>query len=284
MEQDNGEDRDERPARDTGEVRARHEANRMSWNEGAVWYTEKVDEDIEFLRSGKSSVHPVERRNLGDLSSWCARAIHLQCASGRDTLSLLNEGAREVIGIDISDRHIENARRTSEALGAPATWYRCDVLDAPRELDGTADLVYTGRGALCWLHDLEAWAGVVARLLKPGGVVHIFEDHPATWLFEIDTEDLRPSGNNYFEHAESSKGWPDVYIGKLAIPEEEQTRKYERLWSLSSIFMALRNAGLVIELFEEYREPYWRIFDKLKPEQKETLPLTFAMMARRPAA
>jgi len=282
-EQDDDDDRPEAIARDEVEVRARHESNRMSWNEGAVWYSERVEEDIEFLRAGKSSIHPIERRNIGDLSGWCARAIHLQCASGRDTLSLLNEGAREVVGVDISDRHIENARRTSEALGAPASWHRCDVLDTPHELDGTADLVYTGRGALCWLHDLDAWGGVIARLLKPGGIVHIFDDHPTAWLFDNEAEDLVSSGNNYFTHAESSKGWPDVYIGELAIPEEEQTRKYERLWSLSAIFMALRRAGLVVELFEEYPDRFWRCFDNLKPEHEGKIPITFAMMARKVA-
>jgi SAM-dependent methyltransferase len=278
---DDNNDRPEQPARDADEVRARHEANRASWNEGAVWYTDRIEEDIEFLRSGKSSVHPIERRNLGDLSPWCNRAIHLQCASGRDTLSLLAEGAREVVGVDISDRHIANATRTSDALGAPAQWFRCDVLDTPHELDGTADLVYTGRGAICWLHDMDAWAAVIHRLLKPGGVVHLYDDHPISWLFDINAETLIFSGNSYFDHAESSKGWPAVYIGELAIPLAEQTRKYERSWNISTMFMALHNAGLAVELFGEYPDRYWQAFDKLKPELEGKIPLSFAMMARK---
>ena len=72
-----------------------------------------------------------------------------------DTLSLLLEGEQQVIGVDISDVHIANARQLSAALQAPAVWYRCDILDTPHELDGVADLVYTGQGALNWLHDLE---------------------------------------------------------------------------------------------------------------------------------
>ena len=178
------------PAADAAEVRARHDANRAAWNEGAARYTEEIEETIAFLRSGGSNLHPVERANLGDLAAWCRMAIHLQCASGRDTLSLWNEGVSQVVGVDISDVHIANARRISAALAAPATWYRCDVLDTPHELDGTADLVYTGRGALCWLHDLNGWAAVIARLLKPGGLFHVFDDHPVNWLFEQDTEDL----------------------------------------------------------------------------------------------
>ena len=73
------------------------------------------------------------------------------------------------------------ARRKTAALATPgcqASWYCCDVLAAPPALDGTADLVHTGRGALYWMMDLDAWDRVVCRLLKPGGKLHVFEGHP----------------------------------------------------------------------------------------------------------
>ena len=123
-------------ARDAAEVRARHEANRIAWNEGAVAYREEIEETVRFLRAGGSNLHPVERANLGVLKDWCATAIHLQCASGRDTLSLRNEGVANLVGIDISDLHIENARATATALGWHAAFVRCDVLDTPHEFDG----------------------------------------------------------------------------------------------------------------------------------------------------
>ena len=77
--------------------------------------------------------------------AWCKRAIHLQCAGGRETLSLWNQGAAEVIGVDISDTMIACAQAKSDRLRAPATWYCCDILDTPSVLNRTADLVYTGR-------------------------------------------------------------------------------------------------------------------------------------------
>lgn len=270
------------PATTAEEVRARHEANRAAWNEGAARYTAEIEETIAFLAAGGSNLHPVERTNLGDLAAWCRMAIHLQCASGRDTLSLWNEGVPQVVGVDISDVHIANARRISEALRASAVWYRCDLLDTPHELDGTADLVYTGRGALGWLHDLDGWAAVIARLLKPGGIMSVFDDHPVTWLFEPETETLVATGYDYFAHSDSSQGWPSTYIGALDVPVAEQARKYERLWPLSAVFGALRGAGLVVEHFGEHREEYWDSFPKLKSELKARIPMTFSMIARRP--
>ena len=59
------------PAVSAEEVRARHEANRAAWNEGAVRYTAEIEETIAFLASGGSNLHPVERANLGDLAAWC---------------------------------------------------------------------------------------------------------------------------------------------------------------------------------------------------------------------
>ena len=270
-----------RPAADAAEVRAWHEANRASWNEAAAHYLTKVEETIAFLRAGGSNLHPIERAMLGDLRAF-GTAIHLMCASGQDTLSLWNEGVGRVIGVDISDAHIANARRTSEALGAPAAWYRSDVLETPPELDGTADLVYTGRGAICWLHDLERWAAVVRRLLRPGGVLSLFDDHPATWLFDTDAESYVHSGADYFAHAESSQGWPDTYIGDLAVPVERQSEKFERLWPLGAVFGALRRAGLAVEHLGEHPESYWDGFPHLRSELRGKIPMTFSLLARRP--
>ena len=120
------------------DIRERHQANRAAWNEAANSYRQQIERDVEFIRAGGKNLMPPELEYLADLKSWCKRAIHLQCAGGRDTLSLWNQGAAQVIGVDISDEMIAVARAKSDALGAPATWYCCDVLDTPHELDGTA--------------------------------------------------------------------------------------------------------------------------------------------------
>ena len=106
-------------ARDSNEVRQFHQHNRESWNEAAEGYAAKIDDTIAFLRAGGSNLHPLERANLGSLGEWCESAIHLQCASGRDTLSLWNEGVSRVAGIDISDAQIANARSTRRARYPP---------------------------------------------------------------------------------------------------------------------------------------------------------------------
>jgi SAM-dependent methyltransferase len=265
------------------QIRRMHESNRAAWNEGAVGYTEYIG-DMAVLPHGGTTLQAVELDHLGDLS-WCAWAIHLQCASGADTLSLHNLGAREVIGVDISDVHIENARRKTEELGFPARWYRCDVLDTPHELDGTADLVYTGKGALCWLQDIEGWALVVARLLRPGGRFYCYEGHPATWSFRLDAShwEWDPEFSYFRTEPEASQGWPPEYLGDVVrTPVEEQATKYERGWPVSTVINALIDAGLRLDRFTEHPDKYWNSFPNISPEETAALPQTFALwMTRR---
>jgi SAM-dependent methyltransferase len=274
-------ERNEDFAHDEAEIRARHESNRAGWNEGAAEYTAGIQNTIEFLRAGKSNLHPVERTYLDDILPWCGTAIHLQCASGRDTLSLWIEGANRVIGVDISDVHIQNARKISAALNAPAEWYRCDVLDTPHELDGVADLVYTGRGALCWLQDLDRWATVVNRLLRPGGYASVFDGHPITWLFDTEAETYQYNGTDYFSHCTSGMGWPSTYIGEIEIPLEKQARKYECLWTLGQIFTSLTQAGLTVVHLMEHPDPFWDEFPNLKEELRGRIPNTFSILAKK---
>ncbi len=148
---------------------------------------------------------------------------------GRDTLSLWNLGATEVVGIDFSPRMLDLARRLTLATGAPATWVEADVLHVPHDLDRTADLLYTGRGAIIWLQDLDAWAAVLRRLLAPSGRLVIFDGHPAEWLFDGDGRGgWILTDYDYFGGPEASQGWAPEYIDRLSIPDGGQHLKFAR--------------------------------------------------------
>ena len=271
-------------AAEAADARAMHAANGAAWDEAAERYEGWFDEAVALIRAGGSNLFPVEHELLGDLraASGTARAIHLQCAGGRDTLSLWNRGAREVVGIDISPRMLELAARLTEATGAPARWIEADVLDAPHELDGTADLVYTGRGAIIWLHDLDAWAAVIARLLAPAGRLVIFDGHPAEWLFDADADGhLVATEYDYFGGPEASKGWAPEYIDRLSVAEDDQSWKFARAWTLGEIVTALLGAGLRLERLVEYPVDWWAGHRDLRPEDRGRIPLSFGIVATR---
>jgi SAM-dependent methyltransferase len=263
------------------ETRQLHEENRAGWNEGAAAYEADLLERIEFLRAGRTNFVRPEYEYLNDLGRWCKRAIHLQCAGGTDTLSLWNLGAQEVVGVDISERMIEVARRKGEALSAPARWFRCDVLDTPSELDGTADLVYTGRGALCWLHDIDGWAAVVYRLLRPGGKLYIFEGHPMSFVWNMEESEFKldPIYGDYFaEKVFSDQGWPETYIGDLGKPASEHAMKHERQWKLGDVINPLVAKGMRLAKLEEHPDSFWEAMPKMSAEMLRRLPQTYSLL------
>jgi SAM-dependent methyltransferase len=262
-----------------GDVRSMHAANMAAWDEAAERYEGWFDEAVALIRSGGTNLFGVETELIGDLRGRCRRAIHLQCAAGRDTLSLWNQGADEVVGIDFSPRMLELAQRLTEATGAPARWILSDVLDVPAELDGTADLVYTGRGSLIWLQDLDGWAAVIARLLSPTGRFVLFEGHPAEWLFDVDEDGhWIATDYDYFGGAEASKGWAPEYIDRLSIPEDDQHWKFARAWTLGEVITALLGAGLRLDAVAEHPIDWWGGHADVRPEERGRIPLSFSVV------
>jgi SAM-dependent methyltransferase len=277
-------DSDVRPATpaEAADVRAMHAATGKAWDEAAERYEGWLEEAIELIRGGGSNLFPEEEELLGDLHA-CRRAIHLQCAGGRDTLSLWRLGAGEVVGIDLSPRMIDLASRLTAATGAPATWFVADVLDTPHSLDGSAGLVYTGRGSLLWLQDLDAWAAVVARLLVPGGRLVLFEGHPFEWLVDGDEDGhWTLTDYDYFAGPEASRGWSPGFIDHLSIPDGAQHWKFSRAWTLGEVVTAIAGAGLRIERLVEYPRDWWSGHGDILPEERSRLPLSFGLVATHP--
>ena len=269
-------------AAERADVPTMHAANRAAWDEAAERYEGWYDEAVALIRSGGTNLFGVEVELIGDLHGRCRRAIHLQCAGGRDTLSLWNQGADEVVGVDFSPKMLALAARLTAATGAPARWVLSDVLETPHELDGTADLLYTGRGSLIWLQDLDAWAAVIARLLSPSGRFVLFEGHPAEWLFDADADGRWIATDyDYFGGAEASRGWAPEYIDHLSIDEVDQSWKFARAWTLGEVITALLGANLRLEAVAEYPIDWWGGHADVRPEDRARIPLSFSVTGRR---
>ena len=167
-----------------------HAANRAAWDEAAEryegWFDEAVDADPG---AAARTCFPVEQDLIGDLRGRCRRAIHLQCAGGRDTLSLWNLGADEVVGVDFSPRMLDLARAPDGGDRRPRAWVEADVLDTPHELDGTADLAVHGpRRDPVAPGPRRAGRRCCGGSWRRTGRLVIFDGHPAEWLFDGDGE------------------------------------------------------------------------------------------------
>ena len=264
-----------------------HRINEVAWDKVAAKYEPDIEQDVMLLQAGGTSLLDSEIRILGDLSKWCERAVHLQCSHGLDALSLWKLGAREVIGIDISSAMLKLARRKAELLGAPAIWIHSDVLDTSTELDKTADLVYTGKGAIPWIMNLKRWAEVVTRLLTPGGMLYIFEGHPLNWLWEPEASEyqIREDGGDYFSsEPRVNRDFPGQAISRAGSGRGQALQAFERQWTLGDIVTSLAAAGLKLEHLEEHSEHYWSHFPNIEKDLFRRLPYSFSLVMRRNAA
>ncbi len=153
-------------------------------------------------------------------------------------------------------------------------------------------MVYTGKGALCWLPDLDRWAHTVAHFLKPGGRLFYLEDHPIAELYEWVAE---PKGlvrrNQYFQHEPIRDESPGTY----AAPDAKLQNAVSFCWvhPIAEALRALLGAGLRVESFTEFPYTYWHRYPSMHQDRhgywhldrgEGTLPLMYSLRARKPAS
>ncbi|MCE9622076.1 MAG: class I SAM-dependent methyltransferase [Actinomycetia bacterium] len=225
---------------------------------------------------------------LGDIRGL--RGVHLQCHIGSDTISLARLGA-DMAGLDFSAPALEVARRLAARYGDSIEFVESDLYGALDVLPTESfDFVFTGIGALCWLPDIERWAGIVASLLKPGGFLFIREGHPVLWSLCDPREDgLLVIEFPYFANEGTVFTEATTYVeheGELAAPTIVSFNH-----GLAEIFNALWRAGLHITLFEEHRSVPWNPLGDAMEEytpgewqlrtNRDRMPLTFTLRAEK---
>lgn len=261
-------------------------SNQAAWNTVAQKYASEVRRDIEFLRAGGVSLAERERLALMSIPR-VGRAIHLQCSHGLDTLSLVNLGFAEVIGIDLSEAMLLLARQKSDELGFPAQWIHADVLEPPESLRVTADLVYTGKGAIPWLRSVSRWAEVIAWLLRPGGYLYVYEAHPLDWIWQPGASSHRlHAQRSYFDdQPRENEDFPASAVARYSVGDDRHPPvAWEYHHTLGEIVTALLRAGLDLLQLAEHSEDYWPRFPRIATEEMARLPHTFSLLARRPTA
>ena len=218
-------------------------ANRELWDRLAAVHVKSAFYDVPGFLKGKTSLSPIELEMLGDLRG--KSVLHLQCHFGLDTLSMARMGAT-VTGVDFSRVAIENARLLNDQLGLQATFIESDVNRLDEVLEGEFDLVFASFGIVGWHEDLERWAWIVARYLKPGGKFCFAEFHPVRWMLSDDFSRIQYS---YFkagaivEEGVKSYANPEAGIHGTA---------YGWNHSLGEVFGALEGQGLTVRSFKEY--------------------------------
>lgn len=255
-------------------------ANRRVWDEWARINQDSALYDAAAFKAGQTSLKPIELEEVGSVAG--KSLLHLQCHFGQDTLSWARMGAK-VTGVDLSPEAIRRAQALAAELKLDARFVCSDVLALEALGDEQFDIVFVSYGALIWLPDLDRWARTVARHLKPGGMFHLVEFHPAISLLNEEATAIEAS---YFRGDAMSFQTTSSYAGG----EHAPMTSYEWQFTIADVVTVLLQAGLTLRSLREF--PYcvhhcWPFLTESAPGQfvvkhyPGMLPLLFSIAAQK---
>ncbi len=219
------------------------EKNQLSWNARTPVHVNSEFYDVKGFLEGKSSLNEIELGLLGNIRG--KSILHLQCHFGQDSISLARLGA-DVVGVDFSDKAIDMARQLASDSNVSAEFICSNIFDLNQHLDRDFDLVFTSYGTIAWFPDLQPWAALISKYLRPGGKFVFVEFHPVVWMFDNDFKNI---SYRYF------KGEPieELESGTYAEPSAAITTQ-SITWNhgLAEVIGALLQNNFTINSFEEY--------------------------------
>ncbi len=235
-----------------------------------------------------------EWEDLGDLAG--RDVLHLQCHLGTETAAFARRGARSVTGLDLSGAAVREARRLAAASQDRIEYVQANVYDAAQALDGRRfDVVYTGKGALCYLPDLDRWADTVAALLRPGGLLYVVEFHPvlqSLGLVPGAPDDKQLVLRNDYLAGRGARELDATFTYTDGPPLTAATTSFEWAHGLGEVVTSLTRAGIGIRSLRESDEIPWPRWPHMVPtgdgfwrlpDDEPRIPLCYALLAAAPS-
>lgn len=163
--------------------------------------------------------------------------LDIGCGSGHSLLYMDKQGAKELWGLDLSSKQIENARKLLSDNSLNANLFVSPMEENPGIPDDYFDFVYSIY-AFGWTIDLKQSISLVHRYLKKDGAYIFSWDNPLMQCIEADS-------NKYT----ISRSYLDEAI--IDLTKGNHTMKLKN-WKLSTYINELASAGFKIDkLIEE---------------------------------
>ena len=255
--------------------------NKESWNNKAEVHYDSEFYDTKSFINGRNSLNPIELALLPDLKG--KSVLHLQCHFGQDTISFSRMGA-ETIGVDLSDKSIDLARKLAKETSSNTQFICCDLYDLPKHLDQQFDVVFASYGTIGWLPDINKWAQLISKYLKPGGQFVFAEFHPVVWMFDDDFKEIK---YRYFNSGAIVENEDGTYAEEEAAINQDYV-----MWNhgLAEVVNALIKSGLTISDLQEYDYSPYNCFSHTEEigekkfrikHLKNSIPMVYSILAEK---
>ena len=260
----------------TSEITA---ANRKAWDQAADHHRRHPQFQRllnGFCQDGFSCLDAVLTARLSALSLAGKSVVQLCCNNGREILSVKNLGAGTCLGIDQSEAFIAQAGELAAAGKIDCDFLCADVYDLPGELTGCFDLVLITIGVFGWMPDLEKFCSIMKRLLRPGGQIAVYEDHPILNMYGSEKPYPCLPSYSYFDNRPQPEASGLDYFGGT---HYEAETNYWTTHKLSDILTAMIGLDFRLEIFEEFAHDIgtWALYEN----QEHQLPLSIYLQVRK---
>jgi len=256
------------------------EINRRAWNLRTGAHIDSEFYGNESFKRGRNSLNKFELDLMGDIKG--KDVLHLQCHFGQDSISMSRMGAK-VTGVDLSDKAIEVARDLAKELNQDTRFFINDVMSFPDVHEEKYDIIFSTYGTIGWLPDMDEWAKMVKKFLKPGGKLYLVEFHPVVWMYDDAFKEITYS---YFNRGANN----DTEVGTYADNDSDIEYAYID-WNhpISDVVNGLIKAGMAIEVLNEYDHSPNPIFQnsvEFEPGKfrighvQDRVPLVYAIQAK----
>jgi len=197
--------------------------------------------------------------------------LDLGCGYGWHSRYAAEQGAQTVLGIDLSERMIDEAKRRNAADNIT---YRVCSMEGYEYPESVYDLVISNL-ALHYIADLDPVFEKVFQTLKPGGIFLFNIEHPVftagineDWLYDQDGAPTAWPVDDYFYPGERQT----IFLGQRVTKQHH---------TLTQILMGVIRAGFSLEHVEE-AQPSREMMDIEGMKDEMRRPMMLLVRARRP--
>jgi SAM-dependent methyltransferase len=240
--------------------------NRDAWNASADQHRRSAEwlRLVDAVQSKSfSCLDSTLTEQLQQVGIAAKAVIQLGCNNGREALSLFALGASEVVGVDQSSAFLEQARLLAEQSPYSPEFVEADIHGLAANLDERFDVALITIGVLNWMPDLGAFFHHVARVLKPGGTLVIYETHPFLEMLDPQASDPWRISSCYFQTDPVVETGAIVYEGT---GEQNDLQSYWHIHRVGDVLAGVIGAGLQLRAFNEYphsnREDIYAIYEQ----------------------
>ncbi len=255
-------------------IQAWEEAAPIHWRHNQAWQLKA------FGTPGFSCLKEVETEILLTLGVAGKDVAQVCCNNGRELISVKNMGAARCVGFDGAQGFLDQGVALAKAAGQDVEFHCCDANAIPTRYHNSFDLVIMTIGVLGWMPDIDLFIAGVAKLLRPGGAVFIHEHHPVLMMLEPGP-------------AEAPVNWELSYFTKDPYVDDsgldyyggenyDATPNISFSHKMSDILMAMVNAGLTLEHFNERPDHISNVWWNVE-QANIGVPMSYTLVVRKSA-